>query len=50
MIDVLCESLVGQHVYLFTDDQEAFYAECGFSPRGVGLERIVGSWLQNDSK
>jgi hypothetical protein len=50
MIDVLCESLAGQHVYLFTDDQEGFYAACGFAPRGVGLEKIVGRWLQNDEK
>jgi predicted GNAT family acetyltransferase len=50
MMDTLCESLAGQHVYLFTDDQEAFYAACGFAPRGVGLERIVGRWLRNDSK
>jgi ribosomal protein S18 acetylase RimI-like enzyme len=49
MLDVLCESLAGQHVYLFTDDQEGFYAKCGFAPRGVGLEKIVGRWLQNDS-
>ena len=50
MIDMLCESLAGQHVYLFTDDQEAFYTACGFEPRGVGLEKIVGRWLQNDSQ
>jgi predicted GNAT family acetyltransferase len=48
MIDLLCESLTGQHVYLFTDDQEAFYASCGFTPRGVGLEKVVGRWLQGD--
>jgi GNAT superfamily N-acetyltransferase len=47
MIEMLCESLAGQHVYLFTDDQEAFYASCGFAPRGVGLEKIVGQWLQD---
>lgn len=50
MIDLLCESLAGQHVYLFTDDQEAFYASCGFTPRGVGLEKVVGRWLQSDSE
>jgi ribosomal protein S18 acetylase RimI-like enzyme len=50
MLDVLCELLAGQHVYLFTDDQEGFYAACGFAPRGVGLEKIVGHWLQNDTK
>ena len=38
MMDMLCESLAGQHVYLFTDDQEAFYKACGFAPRGVGVE------------
>jgi predicted GNAT family acetyltransferase len=48
MMDILCESLAGQHVYLFTDDQEAFYASSGFTRRGVGLERVVGRWLQND--
>jgi ribosomal protein S18 acetylase RimI-like enzyme len=50
MLDMLCEVLAGQHVYLFTDDQEAFYAACGFSPRGAGMEKIVGRWLQNDGK
>jgi len=50
MIDLLCESLTGQHVYLFTDDQEAFYGSCGFTPRGVGLEKVVGRWLQSDSE
>ena len=50
MLDLLCESLTGQHVYLFTDDQEAFYASSGFTPRGVGMERIVGRWLQSDGK
>ena len=50
MLDMLCEVLAGQHVYLFTDDQEAFYAACGFSPRGIGMEKIVGRWLQNDGQ
>jgi len=46
MIDLLCEPLSGQHVYLFTDDQQEFYAACGFIPRGVGMERIIGRWLR----
>ena len=50
MLDVLCQALSGQHVYLFTDDQEAFYASCGFTPRGAGMERIVGRWLHNGGK
>ena len=36
-------------LYLFTDDAEAFYAACGFAPRGVGMERVVGNWLQNET-
>ena len=48
MLEVLCQPLKGQHVYLFTDDQQEFYTACGFSQRGVGLERIVGRWLEND--
>ncbi len=48
MLELLCQALKGQHVYLFTDDQQAFYAACGFSQRGAGLERIVGRWLEND--
>ena len=48
MLEALCQPLKGQHVYLFTDDQQEFYAACGFSQRGVGLERIVGRWLEND--
>jgi predicted GNAT family acetyltransferase len=49
MIELLCDALIGQHVYLFTDDQEAFYASCGFTRRGVGLEKVVGRWLQNEN-
>jgi ribosomal protein S18 acetylase RimI-like enzyme len=49
MLDLLCADLEGQHVYLFTDDQHAFYAACGFTPRGIGLERVVGTWLRNAS-
>ena len=46
MLELLCESLVGQHVYLFTDDQQPFYAACGFAPRGLGMERVIGRWLE----
>jgi hypothetical protein len=47
MLEVLCEGLEGQHVYLFTDDCEAFYTACGFVPRGAGMQRVVGTWLRN---
>jgi GNAT superfamily N-acetyltransferase len=45
MMEFLCEPLAGQHVYLFTDDQLPFYAACGFQPRGTGMERVIGVWL-----
>jgi GNAT superfamily N-acetyltransferase len=48
MLEMLCEGLAGQHLYLFTDDAAAFYAACGFTPRGVGMERLVGDWLQSE--
>lgn len=48
MLEQLCASLSGQHVYLFTDDAQAFYAACGFVTRGSGMERIVGRWLNGD--
>ncbi|MGH8799387.1 MAG: GNAT family N-acetyltransferase, partial [Casimicrobiaceae bacterium] len=47
VIELLCEALQGQHVYLFTDDRQDFYAACGFVPRAVGMQRIVGTWLRN---
>ena len=48
MLELLCDGLSGQHIYLFTDDAAAFYEACGFAPRGVGMERVVGKWLQNE--
>ncbi|MEP6997762.1 MAG: GNAT family N-acetyltransferase [Betaproteobacteria bacterium] len=50
VVETLCEGLPGQHVYLFTDDRRDFYAACGFVARAVGMQRIVGEWLNNDSR
>jgi len=50
MLEELCARLAGQHVYLFTDEAHDFYAACGFVARGTGLERVVGKWLDNDSR
>jgi len=47
MIDDLFSDLPGQHVYLFTDDIPEFYRKLGFVERGIGMEYLVGSWLQN---
>jgi ribosomal protein S18 acetylase RimI-like enzyme len=50
VVEMLCQALPGQHVYLFTDDQRDFYAACGFVPRAIGMQRIVGEWLNNGSR
>jgi ribosomal protein S18 acetylase RimI-like enzyme len=50
MLEELCARLMGQHVYLFTDEAHEFYAACGFVARGTGLERVVGKWLDNGSR
>ncbi len=47
MIQDLLDQLPGQHVYLFTDDIPDFYNKIGFTPRGIGMERLVGRWLDN---
>jgi predicted GNAT family acetyltransferase len=50
MIELLCERLQGQHLCLFTDDAPQFYAACGFARRGIAFERVVGEWLQNETR
>lgn len=50
MIEQLIAPLDGQHVYLFSDDRADFYAACGFVSRGVGMERVVGTWLMNETR
>lgn len=47
MVDDLLSDLPGQHVYMFTDDIPEFYRKLGFVERGIGMECVVGSWLQN---
>lgn len=47
MIGHLLEKMPGQHVYLFTDDCVEFYKKRGFTERPVGLEIVVGKWLDN---
>lgn len=46
MVRRLLESLEGQHVYLFTDDSESFYASLGFLPQPTGMSKVVGRWLR----
>ena len=47
MLAVLESRLAGQHIYLFSDDYAAVYRACGYRDRPVGLEKVVGKWLQS---
>lgn len=49
MIDRLLARLEGQHVYLFTTTPE-FYRAIGFQERDIGMEKVVGEWLQNETR
>ena len=46
MLEMLERSFVGQHIYLFTDDFPEVYRAGGFRERGIGLEKVVGTWLR----
>lgn len=50
MLDCLLEGLKGQHVYLFTDDAVDFYEKVGWQRQGVGLFKMSGEWLQNETR
>jgi predicted GNAT family acetyltransferase len=45
MMELLADELEGQHIYLFTDDQEAFYKGLGYRRQGIGMGMVVGRWL-----
>ena len=47
MMRLLLQDLGGQHVYLATDDASEFYRTLGFTERGIGMEKIIGIWLEN---
>jgi predicted GNAT family acetyltransferase len=49
MMRRLLDKMPGQHVYLFSDDAADFYQKIGFVERPVGLEIVVGRWLDNTS-
>ena len=46
MLAILESRLSGQHVYLFSDDMAEVYRACGYRERPVGMEKVVGTWLQ----
>src|SRR5690606_29693787 len=45
LMRLLADGLEGQHIYLFTDDAEAFYRSLGYHRQGVGMSIVVGKWL-----
>jgi predicted GNAT family acetyltransferase len=40
----------GQHIYLFTDDAVDFYKKLGFKMQEIGMGRVEGQWLENESR
>ena len=47
MLELLEETLQGQHVYLFTDDSVPFYEKAGYQIQDIGLGKVIGRWLKN---
>ena len=51
MMQLVLEQLQGQHVYLWTDDQQDFYEAIGMQADtgSMGYFDVVGDWLKNSS-
>ena len=49
MMKMLLAKLEGQHVYLFTDDAVELYEKLGFEPQSIGLGKVVGRWLRENT-
>lgn len=49
MMRLLLDAVPGQHVGLFTDDAQDFYAAIGFRPQGDFMSSVSGQWLDNDA-
>lgn len=50
MMSMLAEKLDGQHIYLQADEASGFYLKIGYTHRPIGLQKIVGRWLQNETR
>ncbi len=46
----LVATVPGQHVGLFTDDMQPFYASLGFRIRPDFMDRVIGRWLDPTSE
>jgi predicted GNAT family acetyltransferase len=42
--------LEGQHVYLFSDNLAEFYEKLGYRKQPTGLSKVIGRWLENDTR
>ncbi len=49
MMAALEARLRGQHVYLFTISVPDFYRKLGFKEYPIGMGKVVGEWLKNDT-
>jgi predicted GNAT family acetyltransferase len=49
MLRLLMAALPGQHVALFTEGADDFYAALGMHKRGTTYEAVIGRWLDNSS-
>ncbi|MDQ7027847.1 MAG: hypothetical protein Q9P01_17320 [Anaerolineae bacterium] len=52
MLKLVFEQLQGQHVYLWTDDAQAFYDRTTMQRAShyTSYQKVVGDWLQNDTR
>ncbi len=48
MIAALLQTVPGQHVVLFTENQPDLYEKAGFTEERIGMSRVVGRWLQSE--
>ena len=48
MLQIVTGGLEGQHVYLCTDVPE-FYTKLGFAEQPIGMSKIIGTWLVNQT-
>lgn len=46
LVKQILADLQGQHVCLFTDDQQTFYHQLGFEEETTGMSQVIGQWLE----
>ncbi len=51
MVNLLLEELVGQHIYLQTDeDTREFYIKLGFKEQPFGMSKVIGTYLETHNR